>query len=159
MLHLLCVARVAFILLLAASFASALTHDELKLLQDPGGWEYMAVSDAGNGFPTQAGCFDPAAPGTCKGTLLFRPDMTFKKTIMVHGKAVDRGGTYRVDGNNIAFLDEFNNRDGPYTAEFNPDKKTLVLSTMQAGVNVRIDLLEAKEFHRQQEARKKHAPK
>jgi hypothetical protein len=131
----------------------------MKLLQDSGGWEYMSITDADNGFETHHVCFDPATPGTCKGNLLFRPDMTFKKTVQVHGENVDRGGTYEVDGSNILFFDEFNNKDGPYTAELNPETKTLVLEMVGAGVHFRIELLQAKEFRKRQEARKKPAPK
>jgi hypothetical protein len=151
------VGRLGFVLLLAAAVGSALTHDELKLLQDPGGWEYMTITDAGNGFETQHVCFDSSTPGKCRGTLLFRPDMTFKKSILAHGQWINRGGTYQVDGNNILFLDEFKNKDGPYTAELDPQKKTLVLGMIAAGVHFRIELLETKEYHRQQEERKKHA--
>lgn len=131
----------------------------MKLLQDPGGWEYMAITDVDNGFETHHVCFDPATPGACKGNLLLRTDMTFKKSMQVHADTVDRGGTYQVDGNQILFFDEFNNKDGPYTAQLNLDTKTLVLEMVQAGVHFRMELLEEKEFRKQQEARKKAQPK
>lgn len=115
----------------------------------------MSITDSDNGFETHHVCFDPATPGTCKGSLLFRPDGTFKKSIEVHGESVDRGGTYQVDGNNILFFDEFNNKDGPYTAQLNKDEKTLVLEMVAAGVHFRMELLQEKEFHRRQEGRKK----
>jgi hypothetical protein len=135
--------------------ARALTPDELTLLQDPGGWEYMTITDADNGFETQHVCFDPKAPGKCSGNLLFRPDNTFKKSMRVHGQTIDRGGSYQVDGNSILFLDEFNNKDGPYTAQLNKDAKTLVLETIQAGVHFRMELLQEKAFRQRQTARKK----
>lgn len=150
-------ARVAAFLLLTVVCASALTQDELKLLQDPGGWEYMTITDADNGFETHHVCFDPASPGTCKGTLLLRPDMTFRKSMHVHGETIDRGGTYQVDGGNILFFDEFNHKDGPYTAELNPESKTLVLEMVQAGVHFRMELLEEKEFRKLQSKKKASA--
>jgi hypothetical protein len=152
------VPRTAILLVFAASFsfvARALTSDELKLLQDPGGWEYMTITDADNGFETQHVCFDPKSPGKCSGNLLFRQDNTFKQSMKVNGETIDRGGTYQVDGNSILFLDEFNNKDGPYTAQISPEAKTLVLETVQAGVHFRMELLQEKEFRRQQEQRKK----
>ena len=158
LLHLRCVTRFAPVLMMAAVLsASALTPDEMKLLQDPAGWEYLSITDADNGFETHHVCFDPATPNTCKGSLLFRPDMTFKKSIQVHGQTINRGGTYQVDGGNILFLDEFNNKDGPYTAELNPDTKTLVLEMVQAGVHFRMELLQAKELRKRREARQKSA--
>jgi hypothetical protein len=149
------VARITVLLLLTALCASALTRDELTLLQDPGGWKFMTITDADNGFETLHVCFDPSAPGVCDGNLFFRPDMTFRKTIKVDGKSADRAGTYQVDGNNVVFLDEFNNKDGPYTAEIDTEKRTLVLGMVQAGVHLRMELLLEKEFHKRQEERKK----
>lgn len=149
--------RLPVLLLLTAFGAAALPPDLLTLLQDPAGWEYMNITDADNGFETQHVCFDPKKPGQCSGNLLFRTDNTFKKTMRVHGQDVNRGGTYQVDGNNILFLDEFNNKDGPYTAEIKKDSHTMVLETVQAGVHFRMELLLAKEFRKQQKARKKAA--
>jgi hypothetical protein len=143
---------------LSSFSARALSPDELARLQDPGGWEYMTITDAGNGFKTQAVCFDPETPGKCSGNLLFRSDNTFKKSMRVHGQTIDRGGSYQVDGNNILFLDEFNNKDGPYTAHLNKSAKTLVLETVQAGVHLRMELLQEKEFRHRQSARKKTPP-
>lgn len=151
--------RSAALLVLFVVCASALTSDEMTLLQDPGGWEYLSITDADNGFETHHVCFDPAAPSTCKGNLLFRPDMTFKKSVQVHGQNIDRGGTYQVDGANILFFDEFNNKDGPYTAALNPAAKTLVLEMVEAGVHFRMELLQEKEFRKRQEERKKAQPK
>jgi hypothetical protein len=154
------VTRFAPLLLITAALrATALTPDEMKLLQDSGGWEYMSITDADNGFETHHVCFDPATPSTCKGNLLFRPDMTFTMSMQVHGQTVNRAGTYQVDGGDIVFVDEFNNKDGPYTAELNPETKTLVLGMVEAGVHLRMELLEAKEFRKRQEARKKSAAK
>ena len=129
------------------------------MLQDPGGWEYMTITDADNGFETQHVCFDPKTPGQCSGNLLFRTDNTFKKSMKVHGAVFDRGGSYQVDGNNILFLDEFNNKDGPYAAQLNQVNKTLVLEMVQAGVHFRMELLQAKEFRRRQEERRKNPPR
>jgi hypothetical protein len=140
---------------LASFSARALTPDELALLQDPGGWEYMTITDADNGFETQHVCFDPKAPGQCSGNLLFRTDNTFKKSMRVHGQTVDRGGSYQVDGNSIVFLDEFNNKDGPFTVHLNKDSRTLVLEAVLAGVHFRMELLQEKEFRRRQAERKK----
>ncbi len=158
LLNLPCVVRFPALLLLVVFTAGALTQDELTLLQDPGGWEYMTITDSDNGFETQHVCFDPKTPGACRGNLLFRPDMTFKKSVKVHSDTVDRGGSYQVAGSNILFLDEFNNKDGPYTAQLNPDTKTLVLGMVQAGVHFRMELLQEKEFHRRQEEARKKAP-
>lgn len=148
-------ARTPALLLLVALSANALPPDGLAILQDPGGWEYMTITDTDNGFETQHVCFDPKSSGQCHGNLLFRPDNTFRKSIKVHGADVDRGGTYQVNGNNILFLDEFDNKDGPYTAQLNMETKTLVLEMVQAGVHFRMELLQEKEFQKRLQARKK----
>ena len=148
-----------FTILLYVPGAIALTPGELSLLQDPGGWEFLSITDADNGFETHHVCFDPNKPGACSGNLLFRTDMTFKKSIKVPGNTVDRGGTYQVEANTVLFLDEFNNKDGPYTAQIDTDAKTLVLEMVQAGVHFRMELLQEKEFQRRKkEAQKKSAP-
>jgi hypothetical protein len=150
--RLLICAMVAAALRVAA--APSLSSDDLKLLQDPGGWEYVTVSDQDNGFPTEHVCFDGQPhPGQCSGTLTMRDDKTFTQSVSIQGQSVDRHGTYELADDQISFFDEFGNRDGPYSAQLNGDTKMLVLSMPQ----LRMELELASQYR--EDLGKKRAPK
>ena len=119
----------------AASFSS----DDLKLLQDPGGWQYVDVSDQDSGVQTDHVCFDGQPhPGQCSGTLTMHDDKTFTQQVNIHGKSVDRHGTYQIDDDQISFFDEFGVRDGPYAAQLNAGAKMLVLSMPQVRMELEL---------------------
>ncbi len=123
-----------------AFFFFALSSDELKMLQDPGGWEYVTVSDADAGIQTEHVCFDGRPhPETCSGTLTLTPGKTFVKSVHIHGQTVDRHGTYRLDGNQLAFFDEFGTEDGPYTLDLNTQTKHLILSMPQIRIELELE--------------------
>ncbi len=141
-------------LLFAGSLAQAresLSHDELTMLQDAGGWEYMVISDPNNGFQTQAACFDAQRTGACEGKLFFRPDGTFVQSITGHGKSMHRGGTYKLDGHEVTFFDEHGTSDGPYTLKIDGPAQTLTIDATRAGVGVHMELLLEKEFKKRLE--------
>jgi hypothetical protein len=122
-----------------------LTRDQLSMFQDSAGWEYVSMNDADAGIRTEHTCFDGQPhPETCRGTLSFAPDNTFQQTVSIHHQSVSRHGTYQLDGDQLAFFDEFGTRDGPYTVALDTAKKTLRLETSA----VRIDLLLEKEYRK-----------
>jgi hypothetical protein len=123
-----------------------LTHDELSMLRDADGWEYISISDPGNGFQTQAACFDSERTGACEGTLIFREDNSFTQTISAQGKTMHRGGTYKLDDHNVTFVDEHGTEDGPYSLKIDLDAKTLMVDANRAGVGVHMELLIEKVF-------------
>lgn len=128
-----------------------LSNDDLKLLQDPGGWEYVTVSDQDAGIQTQHVCFDGQPhPDQCSGKLILRSDKTFVKQVTIHGQNVDRHGTYEIDDQAISFFDEFGTRDGPYSIELNAEKKWLILSMSQ----VRIELELTSQYKQDLEQKK-----
>lgn len=121
-----------------------LTTDELTLLKDPGGWEYTKLSDH-TGVPTDHVCFDGTPhPNECSGSLTLVEDGTFVQQVVISGQAVARHGTYNLDGDQLAFFDEFGTRDGPYTVAIDPIKKTMVLSMPQ----IQMDLTLESEYHK-----------
>ena len=129
-----------------------LSQDELKLLQDPGGWEYITISDADAGIQTQHTCFDGQPhPDECSGTLTLNPDNTFVQQVHIHGKTVARHGRYELGGAQIAFFDEFGTKDGPYRLALDTQAKRLVLEMPQ----VRDELELEKEYKKQ---RRQNAP-
>src|SRR3954462_10852757 len=100
-----------------------LSHDQLKMLKDPGGWEYVEIDDSDAGIQTQHTCFDGKPhPDVCSGTLTLSSGNTFVQKVTVHHQSVARHGTYEVDGDQLAFFDEFGTPDGPYTVAIDPDK-------------------------------------
>ena len=129
--------------------------DNLALLQDSSGWEYISISDKDNGFETQHVCFDSHETGKCRGRLIFAPNNTFTQSVTVHAKSLTRQGTYQLAGDQVTFFDEFGNKDGPYSWTLNPDAKSMVIQTTQAGVLIKMDLLLEKEFRRRLEEEKK----
>lgn len=129
--------------------ARQLSQDELKLLQDSGGWEFITISDDHAGIQTQHTCFDGKPhPNECSGTLTLNPDHSFVQQVHIHGQTVARHGKYELDGNQIAFYDEFGARDGPYTLTLDEKSKRLTLEMSQ----VRDELELEKEYkkHRRQ---------
>lgn len=146
-------AAIACALLLCALGTSGrdLSSDELKLLQDSGGWEYIAISDQDAGIQTQHTCFDGQPhPQECGGTLTLQPDNTFVQQVHIHGQTVARHGTYQIDGSQIAFFDEFGTRDGPYQLTLDAQAKKLTLEMPQ----VKDELLLEKEYKKQRQPKR-----
>jgi hypothetical protein len=144
----------AAIALVAFAAKDSLSKEDLDILQDPGGWEYVAVSDQDAGIQTQHVCFDGQAhPGQCSGRLTLNPAKTFLQQVTIHGQNVDRHGTFEIEDRQISFFDEFGTRDGPYSLQLNPDTKTLVLSMPQ----VRLEL-ELESQYKDDLAKKKAPP-
>ncbi len=121
-----------------------LNRDQVKLLKDPGGWEYIKLSDH-TGVPTDHVCFDGSPhPNECSGSLTLADDEHFVQQVLIGGEPVNRHGTYKLDGDQLAFFDEYGNRDGPYTVAIDPVKKTMVLSMPQ----IQMDLTLESEYHK-----------
>lgn len=121
---------------------SSLSQDELKLLQDPGGWEYISISQPNGGVQTTHTCFDGVPhPEQCSGTLLLAANNSFVKSIHVQGGTDQRHGTYQLDGSQISFVDELGEKDGPYDLSLDPKAKSLVLQ-MQ-GLRMELELEKA----------------
>jgi hypothetical protein len=139
-----CAASVAIATYLSGR--DTLNQDELKMLQDPGGWEYITISDADAGIQTQHTCFDGRPhPNECSGTLTLNPDHTFVQQVHIHGKTVARHGTYELDGTQITFFDEFGTKDGPYQLTIDAQAKRLTLEMPQ----VRAELELEKEYRKE----------
>jgi hypothetical protein len=134
--------------------AEMLSHDELAMLKDPGGWEYLVINDPNNGFKTQAACFDAQRTGACEGKLFFNADGSFTQTITAEGKSMHRGGTYKLDGRDVTFFDEHGTSDGPYTLKVDTQARTLVVDATRAGVGVHMELLLEKEFKKRLEKKR-----
>jgi hypothetical protein len=121
-----------------------LDQNQIKLLKDSGGWEYTKLSDASSGFPTNHTCFDGTPhPSECSGSLTLTDDENFTQQVVIEGQAVNRHGTYKLDGDQLAFFDEYGTRDGPYTVEIDAVHKTMVLSMPQ----IRMELTLESEYH------------
>jgi hypothetical protein len=148
-----------FLLVLRLDARADLNDDELKMLQDSGGWEYIAISDPDNGIQTKHTCFDGQPhPEECSGTLTLNPDNTFVQKVHIHGETVERHGQYELNGNQITLIDELGTRDGPYTLDIDVQSKQMSLQISQAaGVLVRIELKLEKE-HKKQLQDQKHQP-
>lgn len=131
----------AFLLCKLAVAASSLDQSALKMLHDPGGWEYVAVLNLDNGMHITATCFvaGQLRPEDCRGTLKFTPDGDFVQNIQIHGENVRRHGAYELDGDQITFRDELGTQDGPYQLQVNTKTKTMRISMRQAGVLVGAD--------------------
>jgi hypothetical protein len=119
-----------------------LSQADRDLLLNPKGWEYVDVFDLHNGVQMQHACFvmGHSNPDVCSGTLTLSADGTFRQVIRIHGKDVNRHGTYQLDDGQITLQDEFGTKDGPYQIALNASEKTLRLTTDQAGVQVGADL-------------------
>jgi hypothetical protein len=114
----------------------ALDQDQLKLFNDPQGWEYIAIFDHDNGVQMQHQCFVEGSPGTgaCRGMLFLPPDGHFTQTVTVHGSTLERHGTYELDDDQLTFQDELGTKDGPYTVDLKTDEKSMRISMRQSGV-------------------------
>jgi hypothetical protein len=133
-------------LALLLSGRNTLSQDELKMLQDPGGWEYISIGDADSGIQTAHTCFDGQPhPNECSGTLTLNPDNTFVQEVRIHGKSVARHGKYELDGAEISYYDEFGTRDGPYQLTIDTRTKRLTMEMPQ----VRDELELGKEYKKQ----------
>ena len=109
-----------------------LNDDQLKLLKDPGGWEYVEIEDSDAGIQTEHTCFDGKPhPDVCSGTLTLSSGNTFVQKVTVHHQSVARYGTYEIAGDQLAFFDEFGTKDGPYTVVIDPDKSSMSLRMPQ----------------------------
>ena|SRR5947209_467453 len=129
--------------------ARDLSSDDLNLLKDPGGWEYLSLSNPDNGIQTKHTCFDGKPhPKQCRGTLHFSVDGSFSQAVYIHGKKVQRHGKYDVDNDQLSFFDESGIRDGPYRITLDPQAKTLTLNSQA----VRIELELETEYKKQRAA-------
>lgn len=147
-----CIGVAAFAL--AVNAGGALSEDELKLLQDPGGWEFITISDQDAGVQTQHTCFDGQPhPEECSGTLALNPDKTFVQQVHIHGQTVARHGTYQLNGSEISFFDEFGTRDGPYQLRIDTQAKRMTLEMPQ----VRDELQLEREYKRQRQPQRSPA--
>jgi hypothetical protein len=117
-----------------------LSPDQIKLLKDPNGWDYSKMTDSG--MRTEHACFDGKPhPDLCSGRLTLSTNGKFEQTVTIQGQAVPRHGTYTLEDDQLAFLDELETRDGPYTIEIDVQQKTLVMYT--AAVRVELVLHKA----------------
>ena len=129
-----------FTFVLQTGASNGLSPDQVKLLQDPGGWEYLVISDAGDGVPTVHTCFDGVPhPEQCSGTLAFSANNTFVKNIHLKGGTDQRRGTYQLDGNQISFVDEVGEKDGPYDMQVNLQAKSLTLQSQSLRMELELE--------------------
>jgi hypothetical protein len=129
-------------LLLATALSARqnLTQQQLKLLQDPGGWQYITVTDPDSGIQTKHTCFDGKPhPEECSGTLTLKPENTFVQGIHIHGQQVQRHGTYQLTGNQLAFYDEFGTQDGPYTIAIDAEKNVMTIEMPQVHLELMLE--------------------
>lgn len=137
--------RIAYLIpvLLIAVFPAGARQDfspeQLKLLHDPGGWEYLLISDRDAGIQTEHTCFDGHPhPNECSGTLILTSQNTFVQQTFIHHQRVARRGTYGLDGNQLSFFDEFGTRDGPYTVTLNVQSKSLTLDNSPVHIGLEL---------------------
>ncbi len=111
--------------LVVSGFAD-LSPQQVKLLKDPSGWDYIKMSDTG--MQTEHPCFNGQPPTEeCNGRLIFGTDGKFSQSVTIHGQTVPRHGTYTLEGDQVTLVDELETKDGPYTVEIDTQAKTLVL--------------------------------
>ena len=116
------------------------TNDELTLLQDPAGWEYLSMSDVDAGIQTEHTCFDGRPhPENCSGTLTLTPSNTFAQSVHIHGETVQRHGTYELSGDQLTFTDELGTKDGPYSFTIDSQSKRLVLQMPQVRIELELE--------------------
>lgn len=136
------------------SARDTLSRDQLKLLQDAGGWEYITISDPDSGVQTTHTCFDGQPhPNQCSGTLTLNPDNSFVQQVHIHGQTVARHGTYQIDGTQIAFLDEFGTKDGPYQLTLDTEAQRMVLEMPQVRDELELEKRYKKDRERRQNSR------
>ena len=108
--------------------AQDLSSQQLKLLHDPAGWEYLLIGDKDGGIQTQHTCFDGHPhPNECSGTLTLNAGGGFTQQTFIHHQRVARTGTYKLDGNQLTFFDEFGTQDGPYAISVDAQNKLLTM--------------------------------
>ncbi|MBV8072468.1 MAG: hypothetical protein JO270_21375, partial [Acidobacteriaceae bacterium] len=77
--------------------AQDLSSQQLKLLHDPAGWEYLLIGDKDGGIQTQHTCFDGHPhPNECSGTLTLNAGGGFTQQTFIHHQRVARTGTYKL---------------------------------------------------------------
>lgn len=145
--------KISFSILAAAAgltlAAGDLSNEQIKMLQDSGGWQYITVSDNDSGIQTKHTCFDGHAhPDECSGTLTFRHDKTFAKDIYIHHQGVQRTGRYELNGDQLTFYDEFGTQDGPYTIAIDTAKKTMVLDLPQLHIGLELERAYQKDLRK-----------
>lgn len=141
----------AVLLIAVGASAASLSDDDRKLLQDPGGWEYISLSDSQNGFPTKHSCFDGKPhPKECSGNLTLLQDGHFTQTTRIKGQSVQRKGHYELTDNQLAFFDELETKDGPYALTLDRDAKSLKIEMRQ----VTVELMLASEYRARRKAGK-----
>jgi hypothetical protein len=114
---------------------STLGQDQLKMLHDPGGWDYLKMTDTG--MQTDHSCFDGKLhPDTCSGRLTFLDDKTFTQVVKIEGQEVPRHGTYTLEDDQLALFDELGTRDGPYTIQIDTQTKALVMDMPQVHIEL-----------------------
>ena len=134
-----------FLICASLSASDTFNEDQLKMLHDSGGWQYIEVSDSDSGMQVTHTCFDGHPhPDTCSGTLTLKDDQTFQQDVVIHGESVQRHGKYELDGDQLAFFDELGTRDGPYTAELDVAGKSLILKMPQVKIVLELE----KEYKR-----------
>lgn len=145
----------ACFLALSARAGSDLNSDQLTLLRDPGGWQYIEVGDPQKGVQTAHTCFDGQPhPEECSGTLTFSKHSTFMQSLTVQGEGYQRHGTYQLDGDQLTLFDELGTQDGPYTVSVNLQRKTMLMQMSPAGGGVRCRFLLNREYRKKMEAHK-----
>jgi hypothetical protein len=114
---------------------STLNQDQLKMLQDSGGWDYLKMTDTG--MQTDHSCFDGKFhPETCSGRLTFSDDNKFTQVVKIEGQEVPRHGTYTLEDDQLALFDELGTRDGPYTIQVDTQTKALVMDMPQVHIEL-----------------------
>jgi hypothetical protein len=119
----------------ALSAFSTLNRDQLKMLQDPAGWDYVKMTSGG--MQTDHPCFDGKPhPDTCSGRLTFSADNKFTQEVTISGQKVPRAGTYTLEDDQLALFDELGTRDGPYTIQVDVQTKSLVMDMPQVHIEL-----------------------
>jgi hypothetical protein len=133
-----------------------LSEEQLSLLHDPGGWEFIAVFDKDNGVSMHHQCFAEGEPkpSECNGTLILKSDNTFSESIFMHGFTARRHGTYKLDDDQLTLFDEFGNSDGPYAVQIDPKQQTMRYSTEQAGVTLGASFVLVRKYKKDREKQK-----
>lgn len=127
-----------------------LIPQQVKLLEDSGGWDYIKMSDSG--MRTEHPCFNGQPPTEeCSGRLILGADGKFTQSVTIHGQVVPRHGTYTLESDQLTLVDELETKDGPYTVEIDTQAKTLVLST--ASVRIELTLHKALQNRRRRDTK------
>jgi hypothetical protein len=114
---------------------SDLSRDQVKMLQDPAGWDYLKMTDTG--IQTDHDCFDGKLhPDTCSGRLTFSADNKFLQDVKIQGQSAPRHGTYTLEDDQLAFFDELGTRDGPYTIRIDTETKSLLMDMPQVHIEL-----------------------